>query len=889
MRAGLEAITSLDEDRVVRRFLSVISATLRTNYYAVPEVSAAEGSTPRAVAPALAFKLDPHRIEGVPAPVPFREIFVFDARVEGVHLRFGPVARGGLRWSDRREDYRTEVLGLVKAQQVKNAVIVPVGSKGGFYPKRLPDAAQRDLWFEAGRSAYIVFIASLLSLTDDLDAAGEAVTPAAVVRYDDLDPYFVVAADKGTATFSDTANAVAEARGFWLGDAFASGGSAGYDHKAMGITARGAWEAVKRHFREMGRDGRAWDIQSEPFTVAGCGDMSGDVFGNGMLLSREIRLVAAFDHRDIFIDPAPDAARTLEERRRLFALPRSSWADFDKAAISAGGGVFSRREKVIRLSEAAADAIGWDKRSGTPAEIIAAILRAPVDLLWFGGIGTYVRATTEANADVGDRANDAVRVTARDLRAKVIGEGANLGLTQAGRIQAARAGVRLNTDAIDNSAGVNTSDVEVNIKIALRGALADGSLARTDRDTLLASMTPEVAALVLHNNEEQTLAISLEERAGPGRLALQTRLMQALGETGALDREVETLPSDAAVADLRARGLGLTRPEIAVLLAYGKIDLFNAIVTGPLTKDPYFESRLRSYFPKAMTERFPQAIATHRLRREIVATRLANDLIDWTGPSFPTVVRDATGRGAAAITAVFVAAFDGFAVADLLARIDALDAALPGDTQTDLYAAVQLFLQASVVRLVRQPAAELGETVAMLRARFSELKPRLVDLASERARDEFRTREAGWRERGVPDDLAADIALLPLLGLIPDLDAVSRETGAPIERTVAAYFAMTHALHIGRLESAISTLRPSDYYETLALERAASQIARERRRLTALALQEGLGEDPVAEWAAREGEALASTAEQMRRLAGTGETSVSRLTLAAGLLQDLAH
>ncbi|WP_062209526.1 NAD-glutamate dehydrogenase [Aureimonas sp. AU12] len=889
VRAGLDAITSLDEDRVVRRFLSVLLATLRTNYYAVPKVSAREGSTPTAVEPALAFKLDPHLVEGVPAPVPYREIFVFDARVEGVHLRFGPVARGGLRWSDRSQDYRTEVLGLVKAQQVKNAVIVPVGSKGGFYPKRLPDAAQRDRWFEAGRSAYIVFIASLLSVTDNIDAAGETVTPKGVVRYDEADPYFVVAADKGTATFSDTANAVAENSGFWLGDAFASGGSAGYDHKAMGITARGGWEAVKRHFREMGHDGRAWDIQSEPFTVVGCGDMSGDVFGNGMLLSPQTRLVAAFDHRDIFIDPAPNAAASLAERQRLFALPRSSWADFDKGVISKGGGVFSRREKVIRLSEEAACAIGWDKRSGTPAEIISAILRAPVDLLWFGGIGTYIRSTTESHLDVGDRANDPVRITAREIRAKVIGEGANLGLTQRGRIEAARAGVRLNTDAIDNSAGVNTSDVEVNIKIAVRGPIAEGRLARPERDKLLASMTPEVAALVLANNYEQTLAISLEERAGPARLALQARLMSALEETGALDREVETLPSDAAIADRRARGLGLTRPEIAVLLAYGKIDLFNAIVAAPLTDDPYFEDRLFRYFPHAVVDAFPGDIRGHRLRREIIATGLANDLVNRLGPSFATVVRDATGRSASAVTAAFVAAYDGFAVADLVGRIDALDAALPGETQNDLYAGVSLFLQGLVVRLVRETMGDLGETVAALRERLQTLKSGIVDLASERARAEFQAREAGWRERGVPDDIAADVALLPLLGLIPDLDAVSRETGQPIERAAAAYFALTHALHIGRLESAISTLRPSDYYETLALERAASQIGRERRRLTVLALRQGTGEDPVADWTAAEGETLRASAEQMRRLAGTGETSVARLTLAAGLLQDLGQ
>ncbi|WP_019994710.1 NAD-glutamate dehydrogenase [Aureimonas ureilytica] len=889
LRTSLDALETLDEDRVARRFLSAILATLRTNFYAVPKVSADPNSRPAQVDPALAFKFDPHLLEGVPAPVPYREIFVFDARVEGVHLRFGPVARGGLRWSDRSQDYRTEVLGLVKAQQVKNAVIVPVGSKGGFYPKRLPDPAQRDVWFEAGRSAYIVFIASLLSVTDNIDAAGETVTPQGVVRHDDLDPYFVVAADKGTATFSDTANAVAEARGFWLGDAFASGGSAGYDHKAMGITARGAWEAVKRHFREMGSGDKAWDIQSEPFTAAGCGDMSGDVFGNGMLLSAQTRLVAAFDHRDIFIDPQPDTAASFAERRRLFDLPRSSWNDYDRSKISAGGGVFSRREKRITLSAEAAEAIGWDKRSGTPQEVISAILRAPVDLLWFGGIGTYVRARSETNQDVGDRANDPVRVTGRDLRAKVIGEGANLALTQQARIEAARAGVRLNTDAIDNSAGVNTSDVEVNIKIALRAAMAAERLTRPDRDTLLASMTDDVARLVLRNNYEQTLALSLEQRAGASRLALQTRLMNVLEETGALDRAVETLPSDAAIADLRAKGQSLTRPELAVLLAYAKIDLFNGIVSGPLPDDSYLHERLVSYFPPAMRQGFAAEIDGHRLRREIVATGLANDLVNRLGPSFAVVLRDATGRNASAVCQGFVLAADGFEAADLLKRIDALDAALPGEVQNELYAAVSLFLQRVTVGTVRAGATDLGPAVAALQERVRRLKPQLAMLASERARQAVEAAEADYVGRGVPQDLAADLALLPLLALVPDMDAVSRETSQPIEAAVRAMFELSHVLRIGQLEAALGTLRPTDYYETLALERAASQIARERRRLAVLALQNGRGQDPVADWLESQGDALRDASEQMARLAGTGETSVSRLTLAAGLLQDLGH
>ncbi len=521
--------------------------------------------------------------------------------------------------------------------------------------------------------------------------------------------------------------------------------------------------------------------------------------------------------------------------------------------------------------------------------MISAILRAPVDLLWFGGIGTYVRARTETNQDVGDRANDAVRITGRDIRAKVVGEGANLALTQQARIEAARAGVRLNTDAIDNSAGVNTSDVEVNIKIALRAAMAAERLSRPDRDRLLASMTDDVARLVLGNNYEQTLALSLEQRAGTSRLALQTRLMNVLEETGALDRAVENLPSDAAIADLRAKGQSLTRPELAVLLAYAKIDLFNGIVSGPLPDDSYLHERLVSYFPPAMRESFAAEIDGHRLRREIVATRLANDLVNRLGPSFAVVLRDATGRNASAVCQGFVLAADGFEVHDLLKRIDALDNALPGEVQNELYASVSTFLQRVTVGLVRAGTSDLGPAVGALRERVRLLKPQLASLASERARQAFEAAEAGLVERGIPQDLATDLALLPLLALVPDMDAVSRETSQPIEAVVRALFELSHALRIGQLENALGTLRPTDYYETLALERAASQIARERRRLTVLAMRNGSGEDPVGSWLASQGDALRDASEQMARLAGTGETSVSRLTLAAGLLQDLGH
>ncbi|WP_206455846.1 NAD-glutamate dehydrogenase [Aurantimonas marina] len=883
---ALDAVDSIDDDRIIRRFMGAILATLRTNFYAVDGTSSEANSEPGRVAPALAFKLESAAVEGLPAPVPFREIFVFDARVEGVHLRFGRVARGGLRWSDRAQDYRTEVLGLVKAQQVKNAVIVPVGAKGGFYPKRLPDASDRDAWFAAGRSAYVVFIASLLSVTDNI--VGDAVVPPpSVTRYDGDDPYFVVAADKGTATFSDTANAIAQSNDFWLDDAFASGGSAGYDHKAMGITARGAWEAVKRHFREQGRN-----IQAETFTAVGCGDMSGDVFGNGMLLSRQTRLIAAFDHRDIFIDPDPDPSVSFAERQRLFEKPRSSWADYHADRLSAGGGIFSRGEKRITISEQAAAAIGWDRCSGTPAEVITAILKAPADLLWFGGIGTYVRAAAESNAEVGDRANDAVRVTGLELRAKVVGEGANLGVTQKGRIEFARAGGRINSDAVDNSAGVNTSDVEVNIKIALKNAMEAGRLTRSDRDALLAGMTDEVAELVLANNYEQTLALSLEEREGAGALALQARFMTVLEAEGTLDRSVETLPGETAIGDHRGNGRGLTRPEIGVLIAYAKITLFDQLVAGTLTDDPYFEDRLLDYFPVPMRHDFARDIRGHRLSREIVATVLANEIVNRTGPTFVTVMREARGASPSQIVRAFVAAKDGLDVTAIYERVDALDGRLSGEIQNALYAEIGRFLHRTTRWYAQNELFETGLTGAVVSSRdaLDQLKPKLLQLATDVARAEAMARADGWIEKGVPADLAGEISLLPLLSLVPDIASVSRETSASLEATIETYFGITRLFGIGRLEAALLTLQTPDYYETLALDRAASEIAGARRSLTAAALRQhgSAGDDAAGAWAESRRGAVDRIAGQIAALAGTGETSVARLTVAAGLLSDLA-
>ncbi len=874
IRDALQDVPSLDDDTIIRRYLNLIDASVRTNHFA--------GTADNV---SLAIKLESRRVDGLPEPRPWREIFVYGTEVEGVHLRFGPVARGGLRWSDRAQDYRTEVLGLVKAQQVKNAVIVPVGAKGGFYPKLLPIGGSRDAVFAAGTSAYVNFVSSLLSITDNLDQQG-VVPPRDVLRRDADDPYFVVAADKGTATFSDTANAISEAHHFWLDDAFASGGSAGYDHKKMGITARGAWEAVKRHFREMNRD-----IQTQPFTTVGVGDMSGDVFGNGMLLSRQTRLIAAFDHRDIFIDPDPDAAASFAERERMFALPRSSWQDYDKSKLSAGGGIFSRALKSITLSEAAAAAIGLGKTVASPTEIMNAILKAPVDLLWFGGIGTYVRATAETNADVGDRANDAVRVTAPEVGAKVIGEGANLGVTQRGRIEYSLAGGACNSDAIDNSGGVNSSDVEVNIKIALASAMRDERLTRPARDKLLAEMTEEVAGLVLDNNYEQTLAISLVRNRGMAELAHQARFMTILEERGLLDRAVETLPNNARIAERMARGEPLTRPEIGVLLAYAKIVLFSDIVATDVADDPYFERDLLGYFPDRMEKKYRQDIGGHRLRREIIARVVSNDLLNRGGPSFVTKLQESTGRTTREVVRAFAVVRDGFELPELFAGIDALDNRIDGQLQLDLYAqACRLIYVATAWDLKNGLEVEqIGKQVEALRDARKALTSRLTDLAPPDMRDRFAARRDMLVAAKVPAALADRLALIELAELVPDVALVAHLARAGIVEAAKAYFAVTDALRISRIEEAARALSPSDYYDAMALSRAEDMIDAARRAIAVAALKDhGKTADPVAAWIAAGGPRMGNLRERLQALTEGGDITVSRLTVAAGLMADLA-
>lgn len=876
IKDALQEVPSLDDDTIFRRYLNLVENSLRTNFF-VPGLKERGQS--------LAIKLDSRALDGLPEPKPWREIYVYGPEVEGVHLRFGPVARGGLRWSDRAQDYRTEVLGLVKAQQVKNAVIVPVGAKGGFYPKRLPVGASRDAVFAAGTSAYVNFVSSLLSITDNL-VDDAVVPPDNVVRRDKDDPYFVVAADKGTATFSDTANGISARHGFWLDDAFASGGSAGYDHKKMGITARGAWEAVKRHFREMDRD-----IQTMPFTVVGVGDMSGDVFGNGMLLSDETRLIAAFDHRDIFIDLDPDPAASMAERRRLFALPRSSWQDYDKSKLSPGGAIIPRSQKSVTLDPAAAAAIGLDKTTASPAEIMNAILKAPVDLLWFGGIGTYVKASGETNQEVSDRANDPIRITAAQVRAKVIGEGANLGVTQRGRIEFGLLGGACNSDAIDNSGGVNSSDVEVNIKIALAGAMRKGTLTREARDVLLSEMTPDVAELVLANNYQQPLAISLERRRGLSNLANLTRFMSALEGRGLLDRAVETLPSNAALAERASRGEALTRAEIGVLLAYAKIVLFTDIVASGIPDDPHFEADLFSYFPQAMGARYSDEIRSHRLRREIIARVLSNDVVNRGGPAFVNRLQEATGRPAADVVRAFALVRDGFDMPTLFAEIDALDNRIDGQVQIDLYATGARMLESASAWHLKNDRSDdpIGAQIAELRRARQALEPKLPTIVPAQTA----ARLAGEAEKlvaaGVPAGLAQRIATLDIVQLVPDIAAVAAATGAGIAEAGAAFFAVTDAFRIGRIEEAAAAIAPSDYYDGLALSRATDMIGAARRGIAIAALRGAGGRaDAVAQWLAAGGERVARTRERLQALTEGGDITVSRLSVASGLMNDLA-
>ncbi|MDW8370308.1 MAG: NAD-glutamate dehydrogenase [Geminicoccaceae bacterium] len=841
--AALERVVSLDEDRILRGFLEMIRATLRTNWFQRDPTS---GSFKEH----LAFKFDPKRVPGMPKPAPAYEIFVYAPRMEGVHLRGGKVARGGIRWSDRREDFRTEILGLMKAQMVKNAIIVPVGAKGGFVVKRPPASGDRQALQEEGIRCYRTFLCGLLDLTDNREGE-RIVPPPEVVRHDDDDPYLVVAADKGTATFSDIANEVARSYRFWLDDAFASGGSAGYDHKKMGITAKGAWESVRRHFRELGLD-----PDREPFTCVGIGDMSGDVFGNGMLLSDKIRLVAAFDHRHVFLDPDPDPAQSFAERQRLFAMPRSSWDDYDRSKISRGGGVWPRTAKSVPIAPEARAALGIEAERLTPAELVQAILRAPVDLLWNGGIGTFVKARAESHADAADRTNDGVRVDAEDLRCRVVVEGGNLGFTQRARIAFARKGGRINTDFIDNSAGVDCSDHEVNIKILLGSVVAEGELTLRQRDELLRAMSEEVAQLVLRDNVLQNLALSMGRALAPELLDAQARLMRKLARKGRLDPALEHLPDEAELARRRAAGEGLTRPEAAVLLAHAKTSLYTDLLESGLPDRAYFAGELAAYFPSAVRERFAAHIGRHRLRREIVATRLANSLVNSGLEVFESELEDLTAAGLEDIALAFVVARDTFELEPLADAIERLGPPVPAELQIELLVALRrVLLDGTRWFLANMPRPlVIREIVGAYRPIVATVAARLAEVLPEEASTRLAETEHRYRTAGLDPALAQRAAALPFLPMAGEVAIVAldpeiaRSAGGTDALTVArVHAALDAAIDLAWLRSRLEAPGARTTWERMAVAALEDRIAAGLRRLVHDAVSLGIrGEDPRA-------------------------------------------
>jgi glutamate dehydrogenase len=830
---ALEQVTSPDDDRILRAFRAVIMATLRTNHYRRDAAG-----RPR---PYLSFKLDPKQLPDLPKPRPMFEIWVYSPRVEGVHLRMGKVARGGLRWSDRREDFRTEILGLMKAQNVKNTLIVPVGAKGGFVPKQMPAGASREEVQREGTECYRWFIRGLLDLTDNVQ--GDAVVPPArTVRYDPDDPYLVVAADKGTATFSDTANALAAEYGFWLGDAFASGGSAGYDHKKMGITARGAWECVKRHFREMGVD-----TQSQDFTVAGIGDMAGDVFGNGMLLSKHIRLVAAFNHQHIFLDPEPDAARSYRERERLFNLPRSAWSDYDAKLISRGGGVFPRNAKEIALSPQARALLGLDAARATPTEIIRAILKLPVDLLWNGGIGTYVKASWEANSAVGDRTNDAVRVDGRDLRCKVVGEGGNLGCSQLGRIEYATRGGRINTDFVDNSAGVDCSDHEVNIKILLKTVQERTRLTTARRNELLAQMTDDVAQLVLRDNYLQSQAISLMQANAPERLGEHAHFIRSLELEGLLDRGLEFLPSGEEIEDRRRAGQGLVRPELAIMVSYAKIALNSHLIQSDVPEDPYLSQELDRYFPPRLAKRYGELLGSHRLRREIIVTATTNSIVNRMGPTFVARTQQDTGADAATVARAYSIAREAFEVRELWAAIEALDTKVASDVQYGMVHDTVGLIRQATYWLIQRHRAALGieQQVARLRPGIRELAKTPLQWLQGSGRAAYEARAAALAAAGVPTELTRLIAACDALHSAPDIVELAAARKITVEAAAHAYFGIGAHFGLDWLRSHIEGLDSEGHWHAVARGSLREALFEVHRNLAQGVLESSRDADPA--------------------------------------------
>jgi glutamate dehydrogenase len=879
---ALELVSSLDADRILRQFTDLIRATVRTNFYAISLTGDERCS--------VSFKLEPRRIPDMPVPVPRFEIWTYSPRVEGVHLRFGLVARGGLRWSDRREDFRTEILGLVKAQEVKNAVIVPVGAKGGFFAKQLPDpTVDREAWALEGRAAYREFISSLLEVTDNLKD-GTVIPPMRVVRHDGDDPYLVVAADKGTASFSDLANEIAAEHLFWLGDAFASGGSVGYDHKAMGITAKGAWESVNRHFRELDID-----TQTQDFTVIGIGDMSGDVFGNGMLLSEHIRLIAAFDHRHVFIDPNPDAKISFEERKRLFGLPRSSWADYNTDLISAGGGMWNRALKAIPISTEMKDALNIPETTQTltPAQLIHAILQAPADLLWNGGIGTYVKSQTQTNADVGDKANDAVRVNGNQLQVKVVGEGGNLGLTQLGRIEAARHGVKLNTDAIDNSAGVDTSDHEVNIKIALEAAVKAGRLTPESRAALLQDMTDEIAAAVLQDNYDQNVVLGNARRGAPGLLTVHQRMIRHLEHEGLLDRAVENLPDDEEFATRRAAGEALTSPELAVMLAFGKIALLAELNEATLADDPWFGNTLIDYFPPKMRDEYTDEIASHPLRSQIINTEITNRLLNIGGVTFVFRAQEETGASAVQVVKAALTAVEVFSIGQMWEWVNELDNKIPTTAQSALQLETRRLLDRATRWFLQTLTGDIdiAEQVAYFAPVVSQHSSGVAQMLTGNEAERFERLTKRFIEAGAPEDLARKAASSLDVFALLDITDICVKTEEDSTTVIPLYFTLSDRYDMDRTLLRITALPRGDRWTALARQALRSDLYQAIASLTSTVIDSTDASTPpqqrIQQWEEANAEGVARARATLDEINAVEEPDLATLSVALRVLRNL--
>ena len=884
IRGELDEVASLDQDRILRSYLTLIEATLRTNYY-----QRGAGPVPGPEAPYLVIKLDPGQVPDLPAPRPRFELFVYSPRFEAIHLRFGQVARGGIRWSDREEDFRTEVLGLVKAQDVKNSVIVPAGAKGAFACKRLPDPADRAAYAEEGLACYRMFVSAMLDVTDN--AGGERVVPPPlVVRHDGDDPYLVVAADKGTATFSDVANEIAARYGFWLGDAFASGGSHGYDHKKMGITARGAWESVRFHFRALGTD-----VDADDFTVAGIGDMSGDVFGNGMLLSPHIRMVAAFDHRHVFLDPDPDPATSFAERQRLFALPRSSWADYDTSLISPGGGVWPRTAKSVPVSPQVRAALDLDPGVAalTPAELISAVLAAPVDLLWNGGIGTYVKAAAETHAAAGDRANDGIRIDATQLRAKVVGEGGNLGLTQAGRIEFALAGGMINTDFIDNSAGVDTSDHEVNIKILLNRSVRENRLSLQRRDSLLQEMTDEVAALVLPHNYSQNTVLAAARAQASSMLHVHARYLRKLERDGKLRRRLETLPGDKEIAERRAAGTGLTSPEFAVLLARTKIDAAAEVLDSSLPDDAYLHGALVKYFPEPLRTGQEQEMAAHPLRREIITTVVVNDMVDRSGITFWFRLNEETGASGPDITRAWLVAREVFEMPSFWEQVQRLDGVVDVNTQISLLLEGRKLTERAARWLLHNRRSPFGitDTIDFFAGGVLAVGSSLPKLLTGRDAEGFAERRQGYLSGGVPADLADRVAAMVPAYSAFDIVEIATATGRGVEEAAEVYFDLAERLQITRLRDRVTALPRDDRWNTAARAALRDDLYAAHATLARDVLQAGGGspEERLARWAERNDAAVARATQTLTEIWESDRFTMATLSVAVRAIRALVQ